>query len=145
MSYQSKYFNINSFFDKSLEKSGWTYSIRTNCYSFGNFYEFSIECSNFSPMAVGEMEKIVNDCIEKIGSDKDLFEKIKNREISNCNMLDLTAEDLCDSVSNDLMTKQRIITHTEFLADLQATSLEDIKNILNWLESKRRWTGILIP
>jgi hypothetical protein len=60
-------------------------------------------------------------------------------------MLDLSAEDLSNSIGNDLMTKHRIITHTEFFDDLQNTSLNNIKEILKWLEPKRRWTGILTP
>ncbi|HPT40735.1 MAG TPA: pitrilysin family protein, partial [Candidatus Paceibacterota bacterium] len=51
------------------ENKNWTYSIGTSCYNLGNFYEFSINCGSFSPIAVDEMEKIVDDCIEKIGAD----------------------------------------------------------------------------
>ena len=127
------------------ENKGWTYSVKTNCHDFGNFYEFSINCNNFSPTAVDEMEKIVENCIKNISINNDLFEKIKQREIRSCDMLDLSAEDLCDSATNDLMIKHRIITHTEFLDDFQNSSLDKICKITEFLKPEKRWTSILIP
>ncbi len=127
------------------ENKNWTYSIGTNCHDFGNFYKFSINCGSFSPTVVDEMEKIVDGCIEKIGTDRDLFEKIKNKEIMSCDMLDLSANDLCDRASGDLRVRQKIVTYTEFFNDLQNTSLEDIQKIAGWLEPKRRRTYVLIP
>jgi predicted Zn-dependent peptidase len=127
------------------ENKGWTYSVKTNCHDFGNFYELSINCNNFAPTAVDEMEKIVENCIKNISINNDLFEKIKQREIRSCDMLDLSAEDLCDSATNDLMIKHRIITHTEFLDDFQNSSLDKICKITEFLKPEKRWTSILIP
>jgi hypothetical protein len=74
-----------------------------------------------------------------------LFEKIKNKEIMGCDMLDLSANNLCERASSDLSLEQKIVTYTEILNDLQNTSLEDIQRIIGWLEPKRRRTYVLIP
>jgi uncharacterized cysteine cluster protein YcgN (CxxCxxCC family) len=80
MSYQSKYFNINSFFDKSLEKSGWTRD------------KFELALKNLENMNKKELQQLC----EKIGNinDKKFFETEDERVLINYLIDDVDTKDL---------------------------------------------------
>jgi len=80
MSYQLKYFNINSFFDKSLEKSGWTRD------------KFELALKNLENMNKKELQQLC----EKIGNinDKKFFETEDERALINYLIDDVDAKDL---------------------------------------------------
>jgi len=80
MSYQSKYFNIDSFFDESLEKSGWTRD------------KFELVLKKLENMSKKELQQLC----DKIGNinDKKFFETEDERALINYLIDDVDAKDL---------------------------------------------------
>lgn len=80
MSYQSKYFNIDTFFDESLEKSGWARD------------KFESALKKLENMSKKELQQLC----EKIGNinDKKFFETEDERALINYLIDDVDVKDL---------------------------------------------------
>jgi hypothetical protein len=58
---------------------------------------------------------------------------------------DLCARDICDSVLNDLAKNRRISSLAEDAQEIQALTMDDVRNLLRWFKPERRWTLITKP
>jgi hypothetical protein len=60
-------------------------------------------------------------------------------------MTDPTAKGVCDGALDDLADDQRIISLKEISDDLERVTMNDVRDVLQWLRSDRRWTLITRP
>jgi len=127
------------------ERRAWAYAINVSQHNFREFHEFSISCDSLALKAINHIEEVIEACIASISDREDLFERIKHRALASNFMIDETAKYVCDDVLDDLATYQRIITLEEMQEDLEQVTMNDIKDILQWLRPERRWTLIMRP
>jgi len=127
------------------ERRAWTYGIDTSYDNYDRFCLFSIECNSFKLEALGQMGDVVDNCIDSIRDDKDLFLKIKGRALAEVSMNDITGKDLCEGAMSDIYYFGRVVSSQEFKSWIDDVSMEDVVDFLKWLEPKQRWTLIVRP
>jgi len=141
---------INYMFDKVIlenvrEKHAWAYDIDVNRQNFRHFYEFSIHCDALAPNAINDIEKVIEICIDSIIDREDLFEQVKRRILASNSMIDFNGNNVLNDAIEDLAQKQRIISLKEISDDIEHITMNDIRDVLQWLQPERRWTLIVKP
>lgn len=76
---------------------------------------------------------------------EDLFEQVKRRALASNSMTDSTGREICSGALDDLAQEQRIISLGEIGDDLKRVTMSDVRDVLQWLRSERRWTLIMRP
>ncbi|MEI6288597.1 MAG: pitrilysin family protein [bacterium] len=137
---------LNRLLNEELrERRAWTYDVHCSRYSFCDLFEFSINCDSFALTAIDEIEKVIEDCIMVAIDRQDLFEQAKKRVLLNNFMVDLSGKNLCNNALDDLAFHQRIITLTEWHEKTEKVTMDDIRDILQYLQPEKRWTLIFKP
>jgi len=127
------------------EKRGWCYEVGCGSRNLGHFYEVSINCSFLPCETLKKIEKVINICIDSVQNSEELFNRIKRRRILRFNLLDPTGRSVCDNTLSDLEKKQRIDTLRDVKEGVEKVTMDDIENLLQWLQPKWRWTLIIQP
>ncbi len=130
-------------FREVREQRAWAYSITCSHHNFQRFHEFSIDCKAFDIKALNEFEKVVDDCITSIGEDAELLEQKKRCALAN--MLDTSGKGLCDGATDDLINHQRIISVAGHNEGVDRVTMKDIREVIDWLRPKQRWTLVVHP
>jgi len=127
------------------EKRAWTYAINSAQLNFRDFSRFSICCGAFKLEALDQIEKVIEECIASIKHREDLLERFKRHILASKSMIDLTGNEVCNGAINDLGHHQRIIPLSETSNDFESVTMDDVRNLLPWLQSEKRWTLITRP
>lgn len=127
------------------ERRAWAYAINSSRYNFRHFYEFLISCSALAPEAIDDIEEVVETCIASMEDREDLFEQAKRRALASNFMIDPTGKGVCDDALNGLAENQQIISLVEIDDDLKRLTMNDVRNLLQYLRPERRWTLITRP
>lgn len=127
------------------ERRAWTYHIDSSGLNYRYFYEFSINCGSFALKAIDEIEEVVEVCIASMKDREDLFEQVKRHILVSNFMIDSTGKKICDGALDDLAEYQRIISLAEYAKDTERVTMNDIRNLLQWLRPEWRWTRIQRP
>ncbi len=127
------------------ERRAWAYSINSSRYNFRHFHEFSINCGALALKALDEIEEVVEVCIASMGDREDLFEQVKRRALVSNFLIDTTGKGICDGALDHLAGDQRIISLAEYGNDIGRVTMSDVRTLLQWLRSERRWTLIMQP
>lgn len=138
---------LREMFDEVLneevrEHRAWTYSIDSSWQDYRHFHEFSINCSSFTLKAIDEIEEVIEVCVASIKDREDLFEQVKRHVLASNFMIDPTGRDICDGALDDLADEQRIISLAEYGNNIEQVTMNDIRNLLQWLRPEQRWTLI---
>lgn len=141
---------MNEMFDKVLEEEvrerrAWAYYISVSRRNLGQFYTFSINCGSLALEALDSIEEVIEDIIVSMKDREDLFEQVKRRALARNFMIDLTGRDICDIALDDLTDEQRIVPLVECRNDIERVTMDDIRNLLQWLRPEMRWTFITKP
>ena len=131
--------------DELREKRTWTYAISSCFCRLGGFYEFQVNCSEFSVSVIDKIEEVIEDCIGSIKSQQELFERVKRSMIRRNLMADLTAEDLCGEAIEDLTYFHRIVSLTEVGKILEDITMRDICDVFQYLTPEKRLTILMRP
>lgn len=127
------------------EKRAWAYAIGSSRTNFRHFYSLSIGCDGIALEALDQIEKVIEICIASIGNREDLFEQIKRSILMSEFMFDPTGSSVRDGALHDLAYHQRIVPLSETSDDLKRVTMNDVQNLLPWLQQERRWTCLLRP
>lgn len=127
------------------EQRAWTYSIGSSRYNFRHFYEFLISCDAFAIKALNEIEKVIEGCITSIESRDDLFRQVKQRVLISTFMIDQSGSSICGGAIDDLITDQHIVSFEECRRKIKKVTMNDIRNLLQWLQPEQRWTLLTRP
>jgi predicted Zn-dependent peptidase len=137
---------LNEVLNEELrEQRAWVYAIESSYKNFRYFYEFSINCVEIPLNAIGEIEKVIEICIASLEDREDLFEQVKRRALANNFMIDQTARGICNNAINYLANYQRIISLAEIRNNLEQVTMNEVRDLLQWLRPERRWTLIIQP
>lgn len=132
-------------FEEVRERRAWAYAINSALYNFRHFYEFSITCGALALQGIDDIEEIIEVCIASMADREDLFERVKRCTLASNFVVDPTGKGICDGALDDLADEQRIISLAESGNDLERVTMEDVRNVLQWLRPERRWTLITKP
>ncbi len=127
------------------ERRAWAYSISSSYCNFRHFHEFLISCQALAPEALDEIEEVIEVCIASMRDHEELFKQAKRHALASTLMIDPTGRGICDGALEDLSEGQRIISLAQIGSDLEQVTMNDIKNLLQWLGPDRRWTLITRP
>lgn len=137
---------LNEVLDEEVRQHrAWAYTIGSSRRSFRYFYEVSIDCDALALKAIDGIEGVVEDCISSMTGREDLFEQVKRRALASNSMTDSTGSEICSGALDDLAQEQRIISLGEIGDDLKRVTMSDVRDVLQWLRSERRWTLIMRP
>lgn len=131
--------------DEIREHQGWTYDIGVSYYNLRHFYELMIDCGSFSMSAIDKIEITIEECIISTSEREDLFKKIKRRIVAKKALIDQTASEICDNAMHELANYYEIKSNASDCADIEKTTMDDVRNLLKWLAPERRWTRIIRP
>ena len=132
-------------FEVVRERHAWAYAINSARHNFRHFYEFSIICNALELKAIDKIDDVIEACIASMNDREDLFEEVKRHALARNYMIDETGKSVCDGALDDLVEEQRIITLKEIGSDFERVTMNDIRDVLQWLQPERRWTLIIRP
>jgi len=126
------------------QKEGLCYSFDANYSTLQELYEFSIG-GKVHPEALGRIRSTVEHCIEAAGSSERLFSHYRDALLNKLKLMDISGRDACDKAASDVENWQRIVTHAEEKAQLEALTMDDMQFMAELLMPERRWTLLLSP
>lgn len=131
--------------DEVRERRAWAYHIDSSRNDYRHFYQFSINCNGLAVRALDDIEDVVEICIASMADREDLFEQAKRRTLASNFMVDPTGKGLCNGALDDLADHQRIISLMEYGKDIERVTMDDVRNLLQWLRPEQRWTLVTRP
>lgn len=120
------------------ENRGLVYDIDTEGCDFHDVCEFGISGST-TPDAVPEVERLIEECILKVSSQRALFEKKLRGTLQDCLMSDLSGRKLASGAAMDLEFHQRIVTIREVWDGLHQVTFEQMAEAASYLSPDRRY------
>ena len=132
-------------FDELREKRAWTYAVKVSLLNMRHFSQVSISCNSFEVEALDDIEAVIEECILSVASMDNFFERLKNQNLVNVTQFDLTGEQLCKRVFDQLIFHDRIIKSSEIMSEMKAVTMGEVVSLLKWLKPERRWTMISRP
>jgi predicted Zn-dependent peptidase len=131
--------------EEMREKRAWTYNISCSRYNFRHFHRVSIDCPALAMESLEDSESVVAECVSLVAEREDLFEQTMRKALSMIHMTDETGAGVCHEALDDLSTFQRIIPLAEIESDLEQVTMEDVRQVLSYLQPAERWTLIMRP
>ncbi len=132
-------------FREIRESRSWTYGVDTDAWFLGDFWEFTIDCGDLPIDVLDQVEDVVGGIITSLGNQAHLFEQQRHRALTKTLMVDLSCSQFCGDVVNTLTRRQRIISLAEYREELEKVTMDDIRDVLDWLRREQRWTLIVKP
>ena len=126
-------------------QSGWTYSISCSQHTFRDAHELEIRCQSLAPEGFPHIHRVVNECIEKAASRRDLFERETRRRAARMRLGDEDSDSVLNGVTMDLLEQGYIQTRAEMIAGIEALTFTDFKRALELLAPENRWTVLATP
>lgn len=127
------------------DRRAWSYHVGTSCHNFRHWYEFSIGCSALALNALDQIEAVVDDCIASLAHCPELFTRVQEQALARNRLIDPSGRRVCAAALDDLAYRQRIISLREIEDGLQQVKMDDITDLLPWLQPTQRWTRISRP
>ncbi len=132
-------------YDKIREERGWTYSINAQFENYKHFITFYISCNNLNISALDEIEDAIDECINMIKSDSELFNRIKKQTIAKSFINDDTVFDIVGNAMDFIIFAGRIISNEDKRKLIESVTMENIIDLLEYFKSEYRWTLIMKP
>jgi len=126
-------------------KRAWVYGGPVGYHHALSRYEFSMEFGSLSEQATNEINDVINHVIELAYHSEELFEKVKKANYNNFQMCDAPGRAVGDSATMHLAYDRRIHSLAEGMEDVSVVTMDDIRQLLSYLEPHKRWTGIIRP
>ncbi len=141
---------LKDMFDEALndevrERRAWTYAINSEHMNFRSINEFAIECRSLVPLAMDEIENVIEVCIADMQDRANWFERAKKRALASNFMIDPTGQGIRNGALDDLANYQRVISLAEYGNDINRVTMDDVRELLQYLSPERRWTLITKP
>lgn len=131
--------------DEVREKRAWTYSIYSSQHTYRQFYKFNIDCESLAIESLATIESVIEDCIASIKNREDLFEQNKQWYLTGSMLMDPTGRGIRDGALHDLGNYQKIITTAEHIRQIKEVTMDDYRDLFQWLRPEQRWTMIARP
>lgn len=132
-------------FDEVRERRGWTYSISASLASNPSLHEFDIKAEALRTDSLGEVESVINTCLESVSSRDDLFRNAVSHYIASSRMEDISGNGLRKMLMSDLTRSGRVVTNAETDQVAMSLSMEDVTSLLSQMGPERRYTVLAIP
>lgn len=132
-------------FEEVREKRGWTYAIGCDWEKLAAFREFRIRCDAHVAAAAGKIDSVIEECLQKVLGEPDLFRKAQQRRLASLRVSDKTPESVLIGALGDLEHNGRIASDEQDSAVIAALTMDDMLSIGQWLTSERRWVFIGEP
>lgn len=126
------------------EKLGGTYSV-----SVGNSWWFDVMTfaigTDIDESLVDKVSITVRECIDRLRTEKELFNLEKESRIISYIMDDLRLTQICQTAASELGRYHRIIPLTENLGNDEAVTHEDVSAVADHLSVEQQFTLIIKP
>lgn len=132
-------------FEEVRERRAWVYAINASYQHLMHFYRFKIHCDGLAIEALNQIDGVIEMCIAKIATEEALFTQMKQRMLANIFMIDPDAAGISGGALDDLITDSKIRTLTEYRENMERVTMDDVREVLQWLTPDRRWTLITRP
>ena len=132
-------------FEEVRERRGWTYATGAKTFSRGPFHGAELNAEALKLDSLGEIEAVVNSCLESLSDRDDLFRNAVEGYISASSMTDFSGNGLCDALMNDLIKQGRIITNAETDGVVSRLTMDDMRALLHQLGPEQRYTVLTVP
>ncbi|HXK38163.1 MAG TPA: pitrilysin family protein [Candidatus Paceibacterota bacterium] len=123
------------------EERGWSYSVSTNVGWFPEAHEIAVDI-DFPWEHLGELEDVVDVCVETAINDVTSIERHIRRSINRFKIRDPNIGDIVSGASGDVERYGRVRTYDDELADLAKVRVEEVQDILRSFVRAKRYTMI---
>lgn len=127
------------------EKRSLTYSAGASESKLRFYNMIIVHCDSLPPESLDEVEKIVEEIIAGVGSNKELFEIHRKRAIARYKTMDLDGRSVIHEAVSDIRQEGRIVSIAEEIKKREAVTLKDVQEVANCLTSGNRLTIISKP
>lgn len=131
--------------ERIRKQKGWAYDVSSDLSWYQDCREMSLSIPSFASDALAVIIDEVNDCLQTNDRFIEAFEKNKNHLIANLRFVDLSGQKLAEYSGQDLAYYQRIKSVSEALSAYQAVTLEDMYEMLTYLQPENRFTLLMQP
>lgn len=132
-------------FDEVRSKRAWAYSISSSWGYLGYYYEYTIDSSGLSGVALKGIGEVVEECIASLYKREDLFEQVRSRMVAIYGMKDLGGEDVLRGAVSDIVDSGSVVSYAAEVEKYKSLTFEDVRSILSHFAPENRWTRLIVP
>jgi predicted Zn-dependent peptidase len=132
-------------FEEVRQKRAWAYSVGCGSVYSPDFRGFSIGSDGVNLEAVGQIEKVMSECIESLVGKTALFEIARAGVIASKRFDDPNVQSVAENALSDIFSHGRIKSLAEETQDAERVSMDDIRRLVTFLSPERRRTCIRLP